>query len=152
MRPKLGQLLEKVGEMNEVVGKAARQSKMAADEASGALATSYSAAGDVEHARNSASLSMQKALAVRKLFEEIEADLSGGAKNVIEPACFVVAEFEDGTQKEFYLVRNPVFIAGFNLISSESPLGLALTGKRVGETFFYESGPQNFNGKVLEIE
>jgi transcription elongation GreA/GreB family factor len=152
MRPKLNELLGKVEELSQVVEKAAEESRLAANEASGGMAQSYSVAGDVEHARNTANLSLEKAKQVKKLKEEIGASVGTEMPEVVKPVCFSSLEFGDGSKKDIYLVENPVFIAGFSLISPSSLLGAALIGKKGGDSFSYSSGEQKFEGKVLRIE
>jgi transcription elongation GreA/GreB family factor len=151
-RLKLSELLRKVEELSQVVEKAAKESKLAADEASHGMAQSYSVAGDVEHARNTANLSLEKAKQIRRLKEEIETSINTEAPTSVKQVSFVSLEFTDGSKKDFCLVGNPVFIAGFSLISPESPLGRSLVGKRVGNTFFYSSGSQTFSGTILSVE
>ncbi len=152
MKPRISKLFERVKEIENAASEAAKNSNLAANDASGGLVASYSVAGDVEHARNSANLSMQKAEAIKRLSEEIQSDLETPIKETVEPACFISLVFEDGSSKEIYLVKNPVFIPGVNLISPESLMGQALVGKKKGDEFSYYSGTQTFRGEVEEIE
>ena len=152
MRQKIQQLFEEVKKIEINSSKVAHESNLAANEASGGLIASYSAAGDVEHARNSANLSIQKAKAVKALLEELEKSIALGTPETIKPVCFVSVKLDTGIQKDLYFVENPIFINGFNLISENSPLGNALFGKQVDDLFLYTSGDQNFSGKVLQIE
>jgi transcription elongation GreA/GreB family factor len=150
-RPKLSELLGKIEELSLVVERAAKESKLAADEASHGMAQSYSVAGDVEHARNTANLSLEKAKQVKKLKEEIEASLNTEVPTAVGPVCFASLEFDDGSKKDIYVVENPVFVSGFSLISINSPLGKTLKERKVGEPFSYESSSQSFKGKILGI-
>lgn len=152
MRQKILNLLEKVKKIEKVSKEAADKSQHAANEASGGLGASYSAAGDVEHARNSANLSIQKSKQIKKLADEIESSVNLEEPKVIKPASFVSVEFTDGNKKDLYLVENPVYIPGFNLISPNSLLGISLLGKGVNDYFSYTSGDQIFEGKILEIK
>ncbi len=152
MRQKILDLLEEVRKIEKVSKEAADKSHYAANEASGGLGASYSAAGDAEHARNSANLSIQKSEQIKKLAEEIENSVSLEDPKVIKPACFILVEFADGNKKDLYLVENPVYIPGFNLISPNSLFGVSLLRKGVGNYFFYTSGGQVFEGKILEIK
>ena len=151
MRQKLLDLLEKVKKIEKTSREAAVKSHHAANEASGGLVASYSAAGDVEHARNSANLSIGKAEKIKKLMEEIENSIGDDVPETAKPVCFLSVEYGEGDKKDLYLVENPVIVAGFNLISSNSPLGKSLWGKAVGDSFLYTFGEQSFSGKILEI-
>jgi transcription elongation GreA/GreB family factor len=152
MRTKISELHNKVKALAESSSQAADKSWLAANEVSGGLISSYSAAGDAEHSRNSANLSLQKAAAIKKLMTELEESRHLNIQEIIKPVCFVSVEFSDGNRKDLYLVKNPVFIMGHNLISPSSPLGEALVGKRSGDLFLYTSGGQSFSGKILEVE
>ncbi len=151
MRQKILYLFEKVKEIETISAEAARKSHHAANEASAGLVASYSAAGDAEHARNTANLSIQKSRQIKKLSQELSKALDQETPEKTLPVCFVSVQFEDGSQKDFYFVENPIFLSGFNLISPASPLGASIMGKRVGEEFSYKSGEQNFKGKVVDI-
>jgi hypothetical protein len=152
MRKKILDLFEEVKKVEKSSSVAANKSYRAANEVSGGLISSYSAAGDAEHSRNSANLSIQKAETIKKLKEELERSLNSESPENVKPVCFISLKFEGGNQKDLYLVENPVFITGFNLISASSPLGESLLGKRMGEQFSYTSGEQKYKGNVLEIE
>jgi transcription elongation GreA/GreB family factor len=151
-RLKLKELAERLDEEIEKSGNAAGASKKAANEASSGLIASYSVAGDVEHAKNSALLSLQKVNQLKKLKEEIDEASKSKIPETISPACFISIKFENGSQKDLYFVENPVFLNGFNLISPESPLGKVLTEKGVGDSFSYSSNTQTFHGSILSIE
>lgn len=152
MRQKILHLFDEVEKIDKSSSKAAGESNLAANEASRGLSASYSAAGDVEHARNSANLSIQKAEQINKLTKELEKSQESEVPTTIRPVCFVSVKFKEGNQKDLYFVENPVYISGYNLISADSPLGKSLLGKGIGDRFFYTSGNQKFEGNVLEIE
>lgn len=150
MRGKIKILLDIVKKMEEVSGEAAGKSKNAANELSAGLVSSYSLAGDVEHAKNSANLSIQKHASVKKLAEELENAAGVDIPSSVREDCYVKTEIS-GNEKELYLVENPVYISGHSLVSPASPIGKALLGKKTGDLFLYKSGDQTFTGKVLEI-
>lgn len=150
MRQKIKVLLDAVEKLEKESARIAKESKSAADEASGGLVASYSAAGDVEHARNSANLSIQKYESIRKLAREIKSSVAMDAPPKVQSVCFVRIETGE-SEKEFYLVDNPVFISGFNIISSVSPIGKGLLDKKAGDLFLYKIEDKNFTGKILEI-
>lgn len=150
MRQKISELLEEVKKIEEKSSLSANESRHSANEASGGLTASYSAAGDAEHARNSANLSIDKAKQIRKLMEELNESVFGQAPNAITPVCFIKVR-SGGVEKDFYMVNNPVYISGFNLISPISPIGESLMGKKAEDLFLYKTNDQTFTGKVLEI-
>lgn len=156
VRQKISSLLKKIKEIEKTASRAANESHRAANEVSGGLVASYSAAGDAEHSRNSANLSIQKAETIKKLLVELEKSLDSDIPKFVQSVCFVSVKFEDGNQKDLYLVENPVFISEFNLISSKSPLGEALVNKKVGSSFSYLSGTKSnvhaFRGSIISIE
>ncbi len=150
MRQKISDLLNEVKKIEKKSGSAASNSYNAANEASGGLSSSYSAAGDAEHSRNSANLSMQKHMAIKNLEAELKESMYLELPKSIEPVCYIKITMS-GNEKELYLVKNPVYIAGFNLISPISPIGEAILRSKVGDLFLYKNGDQTFTGKVLEI-
>ncbi len=152
MRQKIGILFEEVKRLEEAAGQTAHKSKSDANELSAGLVASYSLAGDVEHAKNTANLSMQKYSVVKKLFDELQKSLDTEVPEKIRTVSYVLVKYTNGSEKELYFVENPVFINGFNLISIDSPLGKSLNGKKIGESFSYTSGEQEFEGEILSIE
>lgn len=150
MREKIKILLDIVKKSEETSKEAAGKSKSAANELSAGLVSSYSIAGDVEHAKNSANLSIQKHASVKKLAEELENAIASDAPSSVHKACYIKTEIS-GNEKELYLVENPVYISGYNLISPASPIGDALLGKKPGDLFLYKNGDKTFTGKILEI-
>lgn len=150
MRQKIEILLDKVKQLEKSSKLAASESKQAANEASGGLTASYSAAGDAEHARNSANLSIQKYQAVKNLELELSESVNLEIPQSVSPVCFIKIETQ-GSIKELYLTKTPVYIGGFSLISPGSPIGEALSGKKIGDLFLYKNGSESFTGKILEI-
>jgi len=147
-------LKELAGRLDAEIEKAetaASASKKAANEASGGLIASYSVAGDVEHAKNSALLSLQKVNQLKKLKDEIDGALKLETPEAVSPVCFVSVLFDNGKKSDFYFVKNPVYLSGVNLISSESLLGSAILGKKISEKFSYTAGDQNFSGIISGI-
>lgn len=150
MRQKILEILQVVEKIENESSRVAKQSKFAADEASGGLTASYSAAGDAEHARNTANLSIQKHQSIKRLTEELENSLQQGLPEKTETGCYIKTEMS-GSVKELFLVENPVYVEGYNLISPSSPIGKAILGKKVEDLFLYENGDKTFTGKILEI-
>ncbi|KKS94533.1 MAG: hypothetical protein UV71_C0024G0005 [Microgenomates group bacterium GW2011_GWC1_43_13] len=140
--------------LKEELGKAevsALHTRKTANEASHGLATSYSAAGDAEHAGNTALLSYQKLEQLKKLKAEIEESRIGAVPETVSPVCFTSVTFDDGRISEFYFVKNSAYISGINFISPDSPLGSAISGKSAGERFLYSAGEENHAGVISGI-
>jgi hypothetical protein len=152
MRAKLEELKKRVETETLSAKKSAEQNKHSANLISGGLIGGYSIAGDVEHSRNTALLSMQRFEKLTRLDGELKDALIKPAPEKVEPACLVLVEYDGGEKKDFYFVNNPVYIPGLNLISYHSPFGKALLGKVSGETFSYTSNDIFYSGKVLEID
>lgn len=151
MRQKIEILFEEVKRLEEAAGQTAHKSKSDANELSAGLVSSYSLAGDVEHAKNTANLSIQKYSVVKKLFDELQKSLDTEVPEKIRTVSYVLAKYTDNGEKELYFVDNPVFINEFNLISIDFPLGKSLNGNKIGERFSYTSGGQEFEGEILSI-
>ena len=122
---------------------AAGKNKSASDEVGHGMTASYSVAGDVEHAKNTALLSQQKLEQLIRLSEEIAGEATKELLSVIEPACYFSVKADDGSLKKFYFVRNPVYIPGLNFVSPDSPVGKTVSGKSIGFSFS--------SGIILEI-
>ena len=130
---------------------AAAESKQTANEASHGMATSYSVAGDVEHAKNSALLSLERLSALKKLKKEVDEALNNKAPEIVEPVCFIEISFSDGKKSEFYFVNNSAYISGLDFISPDSILGKAIIGNSIGDSFSYSVGEQRFSGVITAI-
>jgi len=150
-REKLRKLAVRLEEEVKRAENAASGSKQAANEASHGMATSYSVAGDVEHAKNSALLSLQKLNQLKKLKEEVDAALENNKPDKISPVCYVTLRFTDGRTSEFYFVKNSVYISGINFISPDSLLGKCIVGKPAGANFSYTAGDQKFSGVISGV-
>lgn len=151
MRSKLLDLREVLDEEIKRAEKSALETRRSANEVSGGMAASYSVAGDVEHANNTALLSQSKLTQLKKLKEEVESSLTKDAPKAVEVGCYISVKFQDGSQKDFYLVNNPVYLSRFNLISPDSPIGKAMLNKTRGSSFKYELNDQSFTGEILDI-
>ena len=150
-REKLEELAKRLNEELEKAETAVRHTQKTANEASHGLATSYSAAGDAEHAGNTALLSLRKLEQLKKLKGELDESMGTGVPVVVTPVCFVSIKFDDGKVTDFYFVKNSAYISGINLITPGSLLGRAISGKSVGDKFSYISGDQNFSGVISGI-
>ncbi len=151
MRQKINELFEVVKKIERGSNEAASKSSESANEASSGLTASYSAAGDAEHARNTANLSIQKHGLIKKLVEELEEAVNEKVPDTISPVTFVVLEYANGKRKSFYVVENPTYINGYNLISIISPIGRGIGEKKIGDSFSYIVSDEVYAGKILEI-
>lgn len=151
MRKKLQELFSIVERQLEISRNASSESRKSANEASAGLVASYSLAGDVEHSKNSANLSQQKYEAIKTLFEELGEYIHSEVPSTVEVPCYVKIVISE-VEKDIFLVTNPVYISGYNLISPISPIGKAIVGLRVDDLFLYKNGEQTFTGKILDIE
>jgi hypothetical protein len=150
-RTKLEAFAKRMDEEIKKAETAAAGSNQAANEASHGMATSYSVAGDVEHAKNSALLSLQKVDQLKKLKGEVTEALKNEVPLSVIPVCVVSLLFSNGRKSEFYFVKNSVYVSGINLISPDSLLGKSILGKSAGVGFSYTAGDQKFSGTILEI-
>ena len=150
-RIKIKELSARLEEEIKKAEASAFESKEAANEASHGMATSYSVAGDVEHAKNTALLSLQKLGQLKKLKLEIDRAIEIEIPKTVSPVCFVSIKFDDGRDSDFYFVKNSAYISGINFISPDSILGKAISGKPVGENFSYSAGDQKFSGVISSI-
>ncbi len=131
---------------------AAKSSRKAAQEVTGGVLTSYSAAGDIEHATNAANLNEEKVSKMKLFLAELEEALTFPVPQAVQPVCCFSVKFEDGGSQDFILVNNPVYVEGFKIISKDSPIGKVVLGKRVGESFEYEVDGVRTSGVVFGIE
>lgn len=150
-RVKLEELAVRLKEELKKAEISAAESKKTANEASHGMATSYSVAGDVEHAKNTALLSLQKLEQLQKLKCEIDEAVGSVAPTTVSPVCFVSITFEDGRNSDFYFVKNSAYMSGIKFISPDSILGKAISGKSIGDNFSYTAGDQKFSGVIIEI-
>lgn len=138
MRPKLKELRFKVEKEIKQAEAVVQKNQKSANLIGGGIASGYSIAGDLEHARNTSFLSEKRLVELRKLEQELAVALRRPVTAVVPP-CFLAVRDQGGQTKEFYLVKNPVHFAKVNLVSVNSSLGKALQNRRSGENFTYLS-------------
>lgn len=146
MRSKLRLLSESIERELKKVEAFAKETRNSANEISKTAAGSHSAAGDRFHSEAQARIASENLDNIRKLKSELDVALAMKAPSSIESACFIKL-IVDGIEQELFYVENPVFISGYKLVSSHSPLGKAIKGKKSGEKFNFANG-----GIVLSIE
>lgn len=152
MRVKIEELKERVDAEIESAKKSAKENRKSANLIAGGMASGYSIAGDLEHARNTALLSEQRFDNLIKLHKELELGAKEATPQSVIPVCFVTIQPRMGEKKEYYFVKNNVYIKELNLITGNSPIGKAIFGKKVGEEYSYVSDDASFTGEILEIE
>ena len=108
MRQKIRRLFDVIKKLEESSARIAHESKSAADEASEGLTASYSAAGDAEHARNTANLSIGKHKIIKNLAKELNDGLDSDIPEKIETPCFIALKINGGEANYVYLVNNPI--------------------------------------------
>jgi len=150
-RQKLLELLQSLQEKVRKAGEYAVKTKESANEVAKSAAGSWSAAGDREHSRAQAVIVEENLNKLKRASKEIETFIGKPVPEKIEPVCFMTLIYDNGEEKEFYLVQHPIHLQRFNLISLKSPLGQSLMGKRVNEKFEYELEGQKTSGRVAKI-
>jgi transcription elongation factor GreA len=71
---------------------------------------------------------------------------------MVEAGCEVVVEKADGTKRTFTIVGSEEADAATGKISMRSPLGLAILGKKKGESFSFQSPAGTVSYKVVSIK
>ena len=132
-RKKLLILLKVLEKEVKVSRKRFEDNKKSADETSKTAAGSWSAGGDREYTAGQAMIAKKALGQVVKLRDEISKATKLPLPEVVKPPCYIEAEIKDKSIK-FYLVKNVVNLSDFKLVSSDSPLGKQLKGKKVGES------------------
>ncbi|OGM02098.1 hypothetical protein A2115_03650 [Candidatus Woesebacteria bacterium GWA1_41_8] len=150
-RQKLLELLQSLQKKALKAGEFAAKTKESANEVAKSAAGSWSAAGDREHSRAQAVIVEENLNELKRINKEIETFIGKPVPEKIEPVCFMTLIYDNGEEKEFYLVHDPIHLSGFNLISPKSPLGQSLMGKRINEKFEYELEGQKTSGRVTKI-
>lgn len=74
----------------------------------------------------------------------------------VKPPCIITISFGNKKEQEFLFTQSSVNISNLKTITTNSPVGIALINKRVGEEFTYkikqESNTQIIRGKILKIK
>lgn len=124
MRTKLKEFLGVVETEYKEAKRNYETSLKAAQEVAASAALSPSQSGDRFHSQSASDLAKQIFENVADLKYEVGKSLDEDT-NFIKPPCFVSL----GGDK-FYLVDYPVLISGYKIVSSKSPLGQELLGKK----------------------
>ena len=147
-RKKLLVLLKTLEKEVKISRKRFEDNKRSANETSKTAAGSWSAGGDREYTANQAMISKKAFEQIEKLYNEISKAAKLPLPEVVKPPCYIQAEIKDKSIK-FYLVENVINLSGIRLVSSNSPLGKRLEGKKIGDSSSAKSGLSGI--KVIEI-
>lgn len=136
-REKLKNLLENLEKEIEKAKTLAEKTHSSASEIARSAAGAFSQSGDIEHARNQADLNLKRLNDLNHFKKHIIQSLKDNAQppTNIQPVCFITLRFENGEESEFCYVKNPVLISGVKFLSSSSPLGITISGKKAGDRF-----------------
>jgi len=129
-----------------------KESAQKTDEAANMVTTGLSESGDKYHTQGAADLTKSYLKRLNLLKKELESATKDNSKTA-KPPCFLQISFSDGGFTELYLVKNAVSLPSISFISSDSPLGKAVYGKKAGDIFSYSlNDSNNYSGKIVEIE
>ena len=144
-RAKLQYLLDLIKKQIEELERWVEETRAAAIEVGRGAHASPSMSGDREHSENQAIINKERLHRLYLLRDEINSALTVPTPISIDTPCFV--------NDEFYFVKNISHVEGVKIISENSPLGAAILGKKVGETFSYELKDKTpVKGKIVKIE
>ncbi len=148
MRPKIQQLLQKLEIEISKASAISNATKIEADSLSRATPASPSASGDRYHAENQAELNRILLQSLITFKQELDEELETNIPMFARPVTFVKA-IVNNQEREFYLVNNPVKVDA-NFVSINSPVGMALHGRKIGEEFDFGDDPK-ISGKIIDI-
>ena len=150
-REKINKLYILLKEEAAKAQKAANEARAAANEIAKSSYNSPSQSGDRFHSQGQADIAIEMAARLSGALKRVGEELTRKAPEEITPICFVNLEYDDGTKDGLYYLEEPLSIAGNKFVSSNSPFGVALAGKKVGESFIFESSDIKRSGKITSI-
>ncbi len=148
MRPKIKELQVKLETEISKAAVISDATKTEADSLNKATQASPSASGDRYHAENQAELNQILLQSLVTFKQELDEEILSNTPMFVRPITFIKAVI-NGQEKEFYLVNNPVKVEA-NFVSINSPVGMALHGRKVGEEFEFGEEPK-ISGKIIDI-
>lgn len=141
--------------INKEVAKAELAAQATAEAARQLKNASPYQAGDRYRSESSAQVARQYLERLKALRDEIVAS-PDKIYSKVKPVSFVELVYENGENAEFYYVKNVALLPGIMVISKNSPIGLAIFGKKQWDSFTYEvdSGGEkkSFSGRIIHIE
>ena len=112
-------------------------------------------AGDKYHEEEAANITKKYFENLSKLLDEVKS-APDNSPEIVKPICYVELNYESGERVKLYLVRNYTLVTGALLITSESPIGRAIVGKKQSDNFSYEivkgESKITYSGKIEIIE
>ncbi len=138
-RVKLAKLLKEVEKKVDIAETNLKENKVSADLTSKTARASWSAAGEREYTAGQLTINQKAFDQITRLQKEIVKSVGSQVPEKVVVPCFATIK-TDGTVNEIYIVKNVVNIDEFKLVSSESVIGKALLGKKVGEIVKTTSG------------
>jgi transcription elongation GreA/GreB family factor len=130
----------------------ANKVKIAANEIAKSSYNSPSQSGDRFHSQGQAEIAQEKAERLESVLTRVKRELENKVPEKIFPICWVNLEYEDGIKDGFYYIDEPLSLPGYKFVSSNSPFGGSLAGKKVGDSFEYTSADIRRPGKIIVIE
>jgi len=151
-RDEIQKLFKVLGEELEKAKDRERKVKEAADEIARSAYNSPSQSGDRFHSQSQADIAKENVERLENILKKVEKELQNPVPESITPVCWINLEYEDGGKDGFFLLDEPLSISGYKFVSSNSPFGNKLKGKKVGEKFEFVSGDIRKAGTVVLIE
>jgi len=116
---------------------------------------SRSQQGDRLYFEDAARLTRERLTKLRSLKEEITESSDSESKEIRQDS-FVSIKYQNGESVSFYFVSQAITLANIQLITSQSPLGKAIEGKKEKEKYSYQiknGGTTTvFYGQILKVE
>lgn len=151
-RPKIKELFDALSEELTKIRKKAEKLHEAAVDVAKSASASPSQSGDRFHAQGQADIAKEYVSNLEDINTEIEDELKIDTFSEIRPVCWVEVEYDNKDIDKFYYLSEPLALAGYKFVSSKSPFGLVLTGKKVGDDFEFKTTEVNRSGKIAKIE
>lgn len=111
--------------------------------------------GDKYHAESTVELAQEYYQNLVKLREEIN-NCSDDVSKLASPVSYVELNYKSGESINFYLVIKGALLPGVLIITSNSPIGKAVRGKKEGDSFSYQidtgGGKTEHSGVVQKVE
>lgn len=129
----------------------AEELRVVANEVSKTARSSWSAAGERFLTQGQAQAAEEYFKRMLDLIGKIEGAVKEPTPDSVVTSCFVKLIL-DGREEEFYLAEEVVSIPGVKLVSKSSLLGKSLLGKKVNETFSFETVEgKKVEGKIIYL-
>ncbi|OGM14889.1 hypothetical protein A3A76_02055 [Candidatus Woesebacteria bacterium RIFCSPLOWO2_01_FULL_39_23] len=151
-RNKLNELLNKVEREVEEIKVRTEKVVGAANEIARSSYNSPSQSGDRYHSQSQADLAKSSLINMQDFQQMLKQSLERDLPESIAPICYVELIFNDGETSSFFYVEESPSVISFKFVSSSSPLGLAIIGKRISEEFELMLENKSRKGIISSIE